>query len=182
MSNTWAIYIDGSKRISGAGAGVVLVSPHGDKMCYILRMRFANPSNNEAKYEVVLHGMRMTKACGTTRIKIHDDLNLIAQQVMKECDAACANMIAYRAMYDKLEGNFEGCEVTHIGIESNEETDNLANIGSKCLPIPLGVFFEEIFKRSIKIKPATVDPVLETRSGANRLEDVPAAEKQDPSK
>jgi ribonuclease HI len=158
LSNTWTIFVDFSKRISGVGAGVILVSPHGDNMRYILCMRFANPSNNEAKYEAVLHGMRMAKACGATRIKIHGDSNLIAQQVMKDCDVTYANMIAYRAMYDKLEGNFEGCEVTHIGRESNKEADNLANIGSKCLPIPPRVFFEEIFERSVKIKPATVDP------------------------
>jgi ribonuclease HI len=30
-------------------------------------MRFTNPSNNEAEYEAVLHGMRMAKACGATR-------------------------------------------------------------------------------------------------------------------
>jgi hypothetical protein len=144
-------------------------------------MRFANPSNNKAEYEAVLHGMRMAKACGATRIKIHGDSNLIAQQVMKECDATCANMIAYRVMYDKLEGNIERCEVTHIGRESNEESDNLANIGSKCLPIPPGVFFEEIFERSIKIKPA-IDPALATRSGANHSGPAPAAGKEDPSK
>jgi transposase InsO family protein len=126
--------------------------------------------------------MRMAKAYGATRIEIHGDSNLIAQQVMKECDATCANMIAYRAMYGKLEGNFEGCEVTHIGRESNKEADNLANIGSKCLPIPSGVFFEEIFKRSVKIKPVTINPALATRSGANRSEGVLAAEKEDPSK
>jgi hypothetical protein len=129
-------------------------------------MHFANLSNNEAEYEAVLHGMRMAKACGATRIKIHGDSNLIAQQVMKECDATCTNMIAYHAMYDKLEDNFEGCEVTHIGRESNKEADNLANIGSKCLLIPPGVFFEEIFERSVKIK-LVIDPVLATRSGAN---------------
>jgi hypothetical protein len=66
---------------------------------------------------------------------------------MKDCDATYANMIAYRVMYDKLEGNFEGCEVTHIGRESNEEADNMANIGPKCLLIPPGVFFKEIFER-----------------------------------
>jgi hypothetical protein len=82
----------------------------------------------------------------------------------------------------KLEGNFEGCEVTHIGRESNEEADNLANIGSKCLPIPPGVFFKEIFERSVKIKPAAVDPTLATCSGGSRSEDTPAAEKEDPSK
>jgi hypothetical protein len=144
-------------------------------------MRLANPSNNEAEYEAVLHGMRMGKAYGATRIKIHDNSNLIAQQVMKKCDATCANMIAYREMYDKLEGNFEGCEVTHISRESNEEADNLANIGSKCLPIPPRVFFEEIFECSIKIKSA-VDPALATRSGANHSGPTPAAGTEDPSK
>jgi ribonuclease HI len=124
-------------------------------MRYVLRMRFPNPSNNEAEYEAVLHGMRMAKACGATRIKFHGDSNLIAQQVMKECDATYTNMIAYRAMYDKLEGNFEGCEVTHIGRKSNKEADNMANIESKCLLIPPGVFVEEIFERSVKIKPST---------------------------
>jgi hypothetical protein len=144
-------------------------------------MRFANPSNNKAEYEAVLHGMSMAKACGATRIKIHGDSNLIAQQVIKECDATYANMIAYHAMYDKLEGNFEGCEVTHIDRESNEEADNLANIGSKCLPIPPGVFFEEIFERCIKIKPA-IDPALATRSGANQPSPTPAAGTEDLSK
>jgi ribonuclease HI len=181
MSNYWTIYVDRSKRVSGARAGVVLVSPQGDKMRYVLRMRFANPSNNEAEYEVVLHGMRMAKACGATRIKIHGDSNLIAQQVMKECDATCANMIAYRAMYDKLKGDFEGCEVTHISRESNEDADNLANIGSRCLPIPPGVFFEEIFERFVKIKPA-IDPTLATRSGAKQTNSTPAAGTEDLSK
>jgi hypothetical protein len=53
-------------------------------------------------------------------------------------------------LYYHLEGTFVGCEVSHISIASNEEADNLANIGSQCLPIPPGVFWEEIVKRSIK--------------------------------
>jgi hypothetical protein len=100
---------------------------------------------------------------------------------MKECDATCANMIAYRAMYDKLEGDFEGCEVTHISRESNKEADNLANVGSRCLPIPPGVIFEEIFERSVKIKPA-VDPTLATRSGAKQSSSTPSAGTEDLSK
>jgi hypothetical protein len=100
---------------------------------------------------------------------------------MKECDATCANMIAYRAMYDKLEGDFKGCEVTHIGRESNEEADNLANIASKCLWIPPGVFFEEIFERSVKIKPA-INPALATCSGAKQTNPTPAAGIEDLSK
>jgi hypothetical protein len=144
-------------------------------------MRFVNPSNNEAEYEAILHGMHMAKACGATRIKIRGDSNLIAQQVLKECDATCANMTMYCAIYNKLEGNFKGYEVTHIGRESNEEADNLANIGSKCLPILPGVFFEEIFERSIKIKPA-IDPTFATCSGTNQPTPTLAAETEELSK
>jgi hypothetical protein len=97
---------------------------------------------------------------------------------MKECDATCANMIAYRAMYDKLVGEFEGCEVTHIGRENNKEADNLSNVGSRCLPIPPEVFFKEIFERSIKIKPL-IDPALATLPGARSANTPVAAEMAD---
>jgi hypothetical protein len=49
-----------------------------------------------------------------------------------------------------LEGTFDRCELSHVSRSSNEEANNLANIGSQCLPIPPGVFWEEIVERSIK--------------------------------
>jgi hypothetical protein len=127
------MYFDRSKRVQGAGAGVVLISPQGDKLKYVLRMSFPQASNNEAEYEALLHGMKMAKACGATRLKIFRDLNL-----------------AYKNLYRSLEGTFDGCEVSHVSRISNEEADNLANIGSQCLPVPLGVFWEEIIERSIR--------------------------------
>jgi hypothetical protein len=59
-------------------------------------------------------------------------------------------MTTYRNLYYYLEGTFDGCEVSHVSRASNEEVDNLANNGSQCLPIPPGVFWEEIAERSIK--------------------------------
>jgi hypothetical protein len=59
-------------------------------------------------------------------------------------------MTAYKNLYYYREGTFDGCEVSHVSRASNEEADNLANIGSQCLPIPPGVFWEEIIERSIK--------------------------------
>jgi hypothetical protein len=35
-SSEWTLYVDGSKRTTGAGAGVVLTSPQGDNMRYVL--------------------------------------------------------------------------------------------------------------------------------------------------
>jgi ribonuclease HI len=144
------MYFDGLKRIQGAGAGVVLISPQGDKLKYVLRMSFPKASNNEAKYEALLHGMKMAKACRATRLKIFGDSNLVVQQVMNKCDATSNNMTAYKNLYYYLEGTFDGCEVSHVNRASNEEADNLANIGSQCLLIPQGVFWEEIIERSIK--------------------------------
>jgi hypothetical protein len=53
-------------------------------------------------------------------------------------------------LYYYLEGTFDGCEVSHVSRASNEEADNLANIRSQCLPVPPGVFWEEIIERSIR--------------------------------
>ena len=124
-------------------------------MKYILRMNFSLPTNNEAEYEALLHGMKMAKACGATRLEIYGDSNLVVQQSMNLCDAVSDNMIAYRQLYQNMEAKFEGCELKHIGRASNEEADTLANIGSMCSPIPDGVFYEVITQRSIKEKTST---------------------------
>jgi ribonuclease HI len=150
LSSVWTMYFDGSKRIQGTGAGVVLISPQGDKLKYVLRMSFPQASNNEAEYEALLHEMKMAKVCRATRLKIFGDLNLVVQQVMNKCNTISDNMTAYRNLYYYLEGTFDRCEVSHVSRASNEEADNLANIGSQCLPVPQGVFWEDIIERPIK--------------------------------
>jgi hypothetical protein len=59
-------------------------------------------------------------------------------------------MSACKDLYYYLEGTFDGCEASHVSRANNEEADNLANIRSQCLPIPPGVFWEEIIERSTK--------------------------------
>ena len=110
--------------------------------------------HNEAEYEALIHGMRMAKNCGATHLMIYGDSYLVVQQTMKQCDAIADNMIAYRDLYNQLEGTFDGCELRHIGRESNEEADTLANLGSNKAPVPPGVFLECIKQRSIKLRPA----------------------------
>lgn len=155
---------DGSKRLEGAGAGVRLVSPQGDKIKYILRMMFPNASNNEAEYEALIHGMKMAKACGATHLKIFGDSQLVAQQVMNKCNTINDSMIAYKEVYNELKKLFDGCEVNHISRLNNDEDDVLANIGSQCLPIPPDVFWEEISERSTKVKKIPKQPKKKEKS------------------
>lgn len=117
----------------------------------MLWMRFRT-SNNEDKYKALIHDIRMAKVCGATQLVFYRDSNLVVQQTMNLCNAISDNMIAYRDLYNSLEGDFDGCELRHVGRESNEEAGKLANIGSTCAPVPPGVFLEQICKRSIKHK------------------------------
>jgi hypothetical protein len=90
--------------------------------------------------------MRMAKAYRATRSKIFGDSNIVVQHVMNRCDAVSNNMTAYRNLYYYLEGTFDGYEVSHVNRSSNEEAENLANIGSQCLPVLPAVFWEEIIE------------------------------------
>jgi ribonuclease HI len=164
------MYFDGSKRVEGAGAGVVLISPQGDKLKYVLHMSFPQASNNEAEYEALLHSMRMAKACGATRLRIFGDSNLVVQQVMNHCDALSDNMTGCMNLYYYLEGTFDGCEVSHVSRASNKEADTLANIGSQCLPIPPRVFWEEIIEQSIQgTKPSSTNKQKQQTTGGSGL-------------
>ena len=52
----WTMYFDGSLWLEGGGAGVLLISPNGEQLRYVLQIMFP-VSNNEAEYEALLHGL-----------------------------------------------------------------------------------------------------------------------------
>src|SRR3954469_427296 len=58
--NYWTMHFDGSKTKVGLGAGVVLTSPNGDQLKYVLQIHFAE-SNNVAEYEALVHGLKVAK-------------------------------------------------------------------------------------------------------------------------
>jgi hypothetical protein len=87
---------------------------------------------------------------------------------MNKCDAISDNMTAYINLYYYLERTFDRCEVSHVSRANNKEADNLANIGSQCLPVPQGVFWEEIIERSIKNSKTSTTEGQATGSGPEK--------------
>ena len=79
-SQYWIMHFDGSKMKEGSGGGVVLKSPKGDKLSYLLRIHF-NATNNVAKYEALLHGLHMANELGVKRILCYGDSDLVVQQL-----------------------------------------------------------------------------------------------------
>jgi hypothetical protein len=79
----WTMYFDGSLKLDGGGAGVLLISPRGEQLKYVLQILW-KVSNNEAEYEALLHGLRLAISLGIKRLLVYGDSLLVVQQVNKE--------------------------------------------------------------------------------------------------
>lgn len=111
-------------------AGVVLISPTGEQLSYVLWIHFS-ASYNVAEYEALLHGFRIAVSLGIRRLAVRGDSHLVVNQVMKDCSYLDDNVAAYRQEVRKLEDKFNGLELTHVLRNNNEAIDRLANFGSK---------------------------------------------------
>ena len=114
---------------TGLGAGIVLTSPKGDKLRYVLQIHFA-ASRNVAEYKAHIHGLRLAKELGIRRILCYGDSDLVVQQSSGDWDAKDANMASYCFLVQQLNGYFDGCEFLHVPRNDNEQADALARIGS----------------------------------------------------
>nr|AAP53711.1 retrotransposon protein, putative, Ty3-gypsy subclass [Oryza sativa Japonica Group] len=147
----WTMHFDGSKRLSGTGAGVVLISPTGERLSYVLWIHFS-ASHNVAEYEALLHGLRIAISLGIRRLIVRGDSQLVVNQVMKEWSCLDDNMTAYRQEVRKLEDKFDGLELTHVLRHNNETANRLANFGSKREAAPSDVFVEHLYEPTVPRK------------------------------
>nr|AAP54912.2 retrotransposon protein, putative, Ty3-gypsy subclass [Oryza sativa Japonica Group] len=150
----WTMHFDGSKRLSGTGAGVVLISPTGERLSYVLWIHFS-ASHNVAEYEALLHGLRIAISLGIKRLIVRGDSQLVVNQVMKEWSCLDDNMMAYRQEVRKLEDKFDGLELSHVLRHNNEAADRLANFGSKREVAPSDVFVEHLYTPTVPHKDTT---------------------------
>jgi len=145
----WTMYFDGSLMLEGAGAGIVLISPTGERLKYILQLHFP-ASNNAAEYEALLHGLRIAISLGIRRLAVRGDSELVVNQVQKEYSCNSDKMAAYRQEVGKLEGKFDGLELTHVPRQDNAEADELAKMGSRRTPVPTGIFVQQLHQPTIR--------------------------------
>jgi ribonuclease HI len=154
----WVMYFDGSLKLEGAGAGVLLISPKGEQLMYILQI-FWKVSNNEAKYEALLLELRLAISLGIKRLLVYGDSVVVINQVNKSWDRNRENMDAYCLEVRKLENKFYGLEFHHVIRDNNVAADVLSKLGSTRAQVPVGVFVHEFHAPSIpEPAPATIDP------------------------
>ena len=101
----WMMYFDGSVMAPGSGARVVLISPDGSRLHYVIRLHFL-ASNNATEYEALINGQCIAVEPGATWMYVHSDSELVIDQVMKESSCQIPLMAAYFQEVRQLEDNF----------------------------------------------------------------------------
>ena len=73
--DSWAMYFDGAFSYEGAGAGVLIVSPTGEHLKYVVQLDFekGKVSNNIAEYGGLLAGLRAVAGMGITQLVMRGD-------------------------------------------------------------------------------------------------------------
>jgi ribonuclease HI len=146
----WTMYFDGSLMKTGAGAGLLFISPLGKHVRYVLRLHFS-ASNNVAEYEALVNGLRITVELGVRRLDARGDSQLVIDQVVKNSHCRDPKMEAYYDEVRRLEDKFYGLELNHIARRYNETADELAKIASGRTTVPPDVFSRDIHQPSVKI-------------------------------
>ncbi|XP_066324168.1 uncharacterized protein [Miscanthus floridulus] len=103
----WTMYFNGSVMVLGLGVRVVLISPDGSRLHYTIRLHFS-ASNNATEYEALINGLHIAIELGAMRLYVHNDSELVVDQVMKESSCKSPLMTAYCQEVHKLEDKFQG--------------------------------------------------------------------------
>jgi ribonuclease HI len=149
----WTMFFDGSLMKTGAGAGLLFISPLEKHVRYVLRLHFP-ASNNVAEYEDLVNGLRIAVKLGVRRLDARGDSQLVIDQVMKNSHCRDQKMEAYCDEVQRLEDKFHRLELNHVARRYNETTDELAKIASRRTTVPSDVFSRDIYQPSVKLNDA----------------------------
>jgi ribonuclease HI len=177
----WTMYFDGSLMKTGAGAGLLFVSPLGKHLRYVIRLHFP-ASNNVAEYEALVNGLRIAVELGVRCLNARGDSQLVIDQVMKNSHCRGRRMEAYCDKVRSLENKFYGLELNHIARRYNETADELAKIASGQTTVPPDVFSRDLRQPSVKIDDAPEPEEASVQPEAPSAEpEVPSAAPEAPS-
>jgi ribonuclease HI len=177
----WTMFFDGSLMKTGAGAGLLFISPLGKHLRYVLRLHFP-ASNNVAEYEALVNGLRIAIELGVRRLDTRRDSQLVIDQVMKNSHCHDPKMEAYCDEVRRLEDKLYGLELNHIVRRYNETADELAKIALGRTTVPLDVFSRDLHRPSVKIDdtPEPEAPSAQSEVPSAQFE-VPSARPEAPS-
>jgi len=150
QAQLWTMYFDGSLMKTGAGAGLLVISPLGIHMRYVIRIHFT-ASNNVAEYEALVNGLKIAIELGVQRLDVRGDSQLVIDQVMKASNCHDPKMEAYCKEVRRLKDKFHDLELVHVARRYNEAADELAKIASTRGTVPPDAFSRDLHEPSVDL-------------------------------
>jgi hypothetical protein len=100
-----------------------------------LAIRLGFPaSNNVAKYEVFLHGLKSAITLQADPLHVYCDSQLVVNQISGDYAVKDEKMKTYLVEAKKLLGKFKHVQIEHISKDLNGHTDALASLASAVAP------------------------------------------------
>jgi ribonuclease HI len=170
----WTMFFNGLLMKTGAGAGLLFISPLGKHLRYVLCLHFP-ASNNVTEYEALVNGLRIAFELGVRCLNARGDSQLVIDQVMKNSHCRDPKMEAYCDEVRRLEDKFYGLELNHVARRYNETADELAKIASGRTTVPPDIFSQDLHQPSVKTND-TPEP-----EKASALPEAPSVQPEAPS-
>nr|XP_043625712.1 uncharacterized protein LOC122597145 [Erigeron canadensis] len=151
-NDVWKLYTDGAASSDGCGASLMLVSPEGKEFTYALRFEFG-VTNNEAKYEALLAGLRIARDMKIRNLQVYVNSQLVANQVKGDYEAKQNTTKLYLQKVQELMECFSHFEIEHIRRNQNKKADALSKLASLTFGhLGKQVLVEVLKERSIEEK------------------------------
>ena len=123
------IQIDDSSAQMRDGVGVIITTSNGETLKYGIQLKFP-ATNNEAKYEGVLTGLKVGKALGAKYLLIKSDSKLVLGQITEEYEAKEERLQKYLRLTKRLTREFDKVEFVQIPQSQNMIANEIAKLAS----------------------------------------------------
>ena len=125
----WKLSVDKAANAQGSGAELILTSPEGIDIEYVLRFGFRS-SNNEAEYEAVIARLNLTHSMEVDQLEVCSDSQLVVKQIEDTYEVKDEKMILYLKEIQELLRKFVLVQVRHIPRVENSRADALAKLAT----------------------------------------------------
>ena len=105
----WTIQNDGSSAQKRGEVGVVITAHDGEILKYGVQLKFP-ATNNKAKYEGILTGLRLGKVLGMKNLLVQSDSKLVVEQIKGKYEAKEERMQKYLRLTRHLTHEFDKVE------------------------------------------------------------------------
>jgi ribonuclease HI len=129
----WMLFFYGSKSLEVSGVGCILKDPKGKKTLIACILEF-QCTNNTAKYEALLQGLKMAVDLKANKNKVFGDSEIVIRQVRNTIHCLSSNFKHYQLEVWELIKSFDSFNISYVPHSLNYDVDLLVNVASRLIP------------------------------------------------